>query len=64
MKGGKSLRVIDLRPLEFVGIVDMETAFQVVKKSIAPRPSRWPLPVCFTPPKGRWTSAPMVGALM
>ena len=26
--------------------------------------SRPPLPVCFTPPKGSWTSAPMVGALM
>ena len=40
------------------------TDFHSEKTSSAAVPaSRWPLPVAFVPPNGRWTSAPMVGAL-
>src|SRR6476660_7352891 len=42
----------------------MYTDFHSEKTSSAAVPaSRCPLPVCFVPPNGRCTSAPMVGAL-
>jgi len=55
------LSSVDLGLLQLVRIIHVHDFTRY--KIIAPMPpSRWPLPVALVPPKGRCTSAPIVGA--
>ena len=70
------MRIRSIRePSTEVGLVNVEFWQQVipgcpwltvqailcVTASTRPAADGWPLPLFFTPPKGRWTSAPMHG---
>jgi len=53
---------IDLRPLEFAAVIDVNGLPSVENIEHCPAPLRWPFPVPFTPPNGMCASAPMVVA--
>jgi len=54
-----SLRIVDLRTLQFVRVIHIHGFPRGVEINRA-EAFAMPLPVCLTPPKGKWTSAPMV----